>query len=438
MITKIELENYTSHKDTCLEPSRINLCLGPNASGKTNLFRALLSMRFQFPNTGAPVEESFNINTREKIQQVIHRDSKSSGRIMSITIKGDIQGQFFAEIDEEGPFPYEMKFTTKPMQWQHVCSVRREKDDPETDLAWNYRAEGNWDFGNSTQKTILVKISTGEAVATDLSVYSGDPRRNPPHISMDGLPNGELNLVISKTMWEHVNGFIYFSELNHLRGTETYKLKHFNEKEQRGLDWQLQNLKPEDLISKLFYNLRTWRAPLTEMLQSTFGYPDLTFDIIPLEDGRLRPVFSVAGIEFPFSLAASGMIQVLELLGRIFLLPDHATLFLDEPGAHVEIGRQYLFLKALLQACEKKDIQLFLSTHSEHMMYALTQLLRETVIPEEIVKIFYFTPHEGGLVSEVEEVPLTPDFEVSKAPHIAETIARELKNALSSTNPREG
>ena len=83
-----------------------------------------------------------------------------------------------------------------------------------------------------------------------------------------------------------------------------------------------------------------------------------------------------------------------------------------------------------IEICKKKNLQLFISTHSEHMIFAISKIIKQKIIPVDDIKVFYFSAKDNGLKSEVHPIPFTEEFEISEVPNIYDTIVKEFKDTM--------
>lgn len=100
MITKITLNNFKSHINTQITPARINIFLGPNMSGKTNIFRALLYLKkFVIPQYTAKIGYLFSYTPLNNFKEFLHFDGKGNfSESSEISIEGVFPGQLFQQI----------------------------------------------------------------------------------------------------------------------------------------------------------------------------------------------------------------------------------------------------------------------------------------------------------------------------------------------------
>jgi hypothetical protein len=77
-----------------------------------------------------------------------------------------------------------------------------------------------------------------------------------------------------------------------------------------------------------------------------------------------------AGI-VPIELAGTGILQAVQILGYVHYFRPSAII-LDEPDSHLHPNNQRLLCKLLQGVAEERDTQVFLTTHSRHVVDALS------------------------------------------------------------------
>ena len=73
----------------------------------------------------------------------------------------------------------------------------------------------------------------------------------------------------------------------------------------------------------------------------------------------------------PIELAGTGILQAVQILGYVHYFRP-STIILDEPDSHLHPNNQRLLCKLLQGVAEERDTQVFLTTHSRHVVDALS------------------------------------------------------------------
>lgn len=95
-------------------------------------------------------------------------------------------------------------------------------------------------------------------------------------------------------------------------------------------------------------------------------------------DTSIKVVVSTAkgGIPtVPLELAATGVLQILQIFAYVTLFSPR-ILLLDEPDAHIHPDRQVTLALALKRLTQNTDTKIILTTHSKHLIAALSDVAR--------------------------------------------------------------
>jgi predicted ATPase len=87
----------------------------------------------------------------------------------------------------------------------------------------------------------------------------------------------------------------------------------------------------------------------------------------------------------PFSLA-----QLLYVVPLVLAARPSSTILIEEPEIHLHPRAQAKLVERLAKISEEYNLQLILTTHSEHVLFRLLTLVREGTLKPEELKIYYF------------------------------------------------
>lgn len=106
-------------------------------------------------------------------------------------------------------------------------------------------------------------------------------------------------------------------------------------------------------------------------LRQLFGDIDIVVSYNEDTDEHIT-VFADAGTgRVPIELAGTGVLQAVQILGYVHYFHPSAII-LDEPDSHLHPNNQRLLCKLLQGVAEERDTQVFLTTHSRHVVDALS------------------------------------------------------------------
>ena len=102
-----------------------------------------------------------------------------------------------------------------------------------------------------------------------------------------------------------------------------------------------------------------------------------------------------------------GVSQVLPVLTMLLSAPEGSIILLEQPELHLHPNAQAALADLLLDVAEKRNLQLIVESHSEHIVRRLQRRIAESehayAKPEKI-RMYYCEPGENG--STVNEVKL--------------------------------
>jgi hypothetical protein len=126
-----------------------------------------------------------------------------------------------------------------------------------------------------------------------------------------------------------------------------------------------------------------WNKLLSEILDY-----DSKVDISWMEGNRLR--LSNVATESNVALEAFSLAQLLYVMPLALAVRPRSTILIEEPEIHLHPRAQAKLIESLVKVAKERDLQLILTTHSEHVLFRLLTLVREGILPSEELKIYYF------------------------------------------------
>lgn len=89
-----------------------------------------------------------------------------------------------------------------------------------------------------------------------------------------------------------------------------------------------------------------------------------------------------------------GVSQVLPVVTLLYYVPEGATLILEQPEIHLHPLAQAHLADVIINAVERRNIQVILESHSEHLLLRLQRRVAENQITADKIKL-YFCEVEG-------------------------------------------
>lgn len=106
-------------------------------------------------------------------------------------------------------------------------------------------------------------------------------------------------------------------------------------------------------------------------LKQLFGDIDIAVSYKDETDEHIMVFVDTGSGRVPIELAGTGVLQAVQILGYVHYFHPSAII-LDEPDSHLHPNNQRLLCKLLQGVAEERDTQVFLTTHSRHVVDALS------------------------------------------------------------------
>lgn len=92
---------------------------------------------------------------------------------------------------------------------------------------------------------------------------------------------------------------------------------------------------------------------------------------MPLPDGTRYEIVATneVGVDVNIADVGSGFIALFPLIVPLAFYPEGSSIFIEHPEMHLHPRLQYELSKFLLEISEKRRYQIFLETHSEHILF---------------------------------------------------------------------
>ena len=91
------------------------------------------------------------------------------------------------------------------------------------------------------------------------------------------------------------------------------------------------------------------------------------------------------------------MQHLVHLLTQLATTPEQACIGIEEPESHLHPKAQADLARLLSREAEARDVQLIITTHSEHLLTTwLTEVAKGTLSGDDLA-LYYFEPHGAGV-----------------------------------------
>jgi energy-coupling factor transporter ATP-binding protein EcfA2 len=396
MLKTIRLKNFKLHEDTSIEAAPITVFIGPNNSGKSSIFQALLLLR-----QAAARNDQFLCRPPGGIQP-----PPSEHYLYSPNLLVDV-----------GAFDEVVRRGRNEIDFQVSGGVRPPRtigDLNEASLSFETRIKENWLVSNSGS----IRCPGGQ---TEWEFVGGKPTKGSP-----GLKWGEVIYRLEAVGTFNLTRLAGFSTTNPVLSQETMRM--YNEFSQwigaipskllqslhpvyalRGFEewgYPITDYSPSSLelltlhdralaLPNALASDRRLKERLSERLEEIL-HISIDFEVIPGK--RLKIWAKPTGnsrAETLFANEGTGANQIPFIFVPVLLTPPDETILLSEPEAHLHPKGQCELTSMLLSVAKKENIQFFFETHSEHVLHTILNSVARGEWSPADVALYYFQNKNG-------------------------------------------
>lgn len=414
MLKKLHLENFKSWENLDLELSNLNFLFGTNSSGKTSILSSLLLLK----QTAAGTFDRF-INL--------------GGHDSDYVDFGDYKNLVFGH-DEKRGVGIRLEWTPRVLQYVAETKIDNLPNIIEFDgIAYTIR------WQQHTDRTVI------ERLGYDL-LQPTEPRRflyaewkeifqgydsysiSPNQLSVARLPEEpipaaillELEDCYTIPIRDYPESFVFsysFEELMkqivYLGPLRSYPARTYLWK---GTVPQLVSPKGEGAIELLlasarnvFFGRRNSQETSKDLLKevSRWLVDEMqlakTFEVKQLDNEKR--FYELLVDDNPLIDVGFGVSQILPVIVLLFSVPEESIVLIEQPEIHLHPGAQAALADLFLYAAEKRNLQLIIESHSEHLLRRLQRRIaereHELANPEHIKMYFCDTGQNGSTIETV-------------------------------------
>ena len=145
-----------------------------------------------------------------------------------------------------------------------------------------------------------------------------------------------------------------------------------------------------------------------------------TFNVKPIDqNNRLyEATVTIGGVESSLADVGFGVSQVLPVITILLMAPLGSIVLLEQPELHLHPNAQSALADLLIHVADKRNLQLIIESHSEHIVRRLQRRIAEgestSAKPENIKMYFCQSDPAGSIAAEVEidrfgQIPIWPE-----------------------------
>lgn len=377
MIKEIRLKHFKSFEDSgVLRLSLINLFAGKNGRGKSSVMQSLLLLAQSFDKDrgirSLDLNGSFvNLGSFDDLNR---RDGKAPSFSISFKTDDEIDNDITCEFIRDTTDSRKAKIkeltvdNVSKMETVAATSVISSEDGSPILLE-----NGGLLLGESNEKQIG---ATSDIVGFNQFL-------NVTFISADR--KGGVDYIKQDTAWSKEKGV-------GIHGEYVMNMLEFASEEQR------------EEVNNLFRLILDGGAVVTKLNE---------------EREEIYMYIDPAGSENGFkpSNVGFGYSYILSILISIVMSDKGSKLFIENPEAHLHPSAQAKLVEVIVELARKKNIQLFIESHSDHVLHGLQLAVMGDKMRQSDFSVFFFSFKEGeSNLSDVKQLEISPRGHIRRPP----------------------
>ncbi len=415
MINTLNLRNFKLHKDTTIDFRKINVFIGPNNSGKSSVFHAvqllkkeifLKKEKLHVVDSERSAKDKF-IDVEDGLDALIYQGEKS----FEIKISGTIFLKDFLSrsgLETAKKFVSNDKveiFSTYILQDKKLSLLSHKIHFSNSNKLFEEKKfKEVIEWTNDIRKTVEGKKIEHKLKANDIFIEAKDifaekeimelnARRK--HITenwqlydrlLEGISSDPMEEFITVLLFSPERliksaGFVY-----PIRGLETLTYKTMDKKTtELNFDNVNIGLRAQSVANFFIYN-RLCEDEIYEKIKEVI---DVRFFA---ELGKTKDEVKLMSKEknIPFLFEGLGAHQMLFTYLPIFLAKQNDTICIEEPENHLHPKAQYQLSKLFANIAKQQEKQLVITTHSEHIVFGLLNMVAKKELKNDELVIYYF------------------------------------------------
>ena len=404
MLKSVTLKNFKLHTSTKIEAAPLTVLIGPNNSGKTSIFQALLLLRQgvlrnvgvllnPVPRQPTNQDQPFLYDSSQQVDPGAFEDIVHSG-------EREIGFEVVGSLDDPDPqygggreAHIALGFRDNQASYHKGTVSFDVKLEPgERKLSWSW-ARGpvtgtpQSSLGLLGKNFVFTAADYPQILQSQGFTFIGGPSNDPGQLAeLSSLQNRIAQTPNSLLRSVH--------PVYPLRGLEEsgYPVTTGSED---SIDRTMLSDRTLALLSVLAYRndvldqVSDWLENLVQVRVRTKLVPPRRVTIIcePV-DGKTRR----SGL---FSNEGTGASQLPFILLPIALCPSGETMMISEPEAHLHPRAQSELASLFIRISSSERKQLLIETHSEHILNALLHAVAKGDVKRKDLSMYYFEPKEG-------------------------------------------
>lgn len=434
MLEELEVKNFKSLIDVDLKFGKLNLFIGPNNAGKSSILQLLVLLK-QFQHGGDPYQGPYfhfknyqeTVSCRDESARIGVRIEKrlSDREVENLFIKAPkkLRRISFISIGDYQPssIAYTLRIGSAGLEAQTI------------DLGTKELYDASIDYNTEHNNLKLDWLNLKDTFR--LSGFNRQPNLfGPSWMGLGGKKEYDLTNFLVEMGKIMSKWLLNVQFLPVTRGIVEWKY---------GIDSVMpESFNPKDRGHStanilLYLNREDHRHLLEKITKWTkvFGLEGIYAHVVEgpscaldAKDPELGVLVNVAGAGF-------GVGQILPVIVESFRAPENSAILIEEPEIHLHPASQ-VKLVDLFREIIQEGKQLFVTTHSEHLLLRLQTRVAEEKISPEDVRIYYVSKDQNG--THAQPVTIGKDGSIAGGlPGFSDINEQELHFWLNAIKKRE-
>ena len=409
MLTRLRLENFKSWEDTgeiALKP--ITGFFGPNSSGKTSLFQALLLLKQtdESPDRGIGLhfgDEKTLVDLGD-FESVVHKHEAK--RTLKFSLGWNVRHEF------EIPDPNANSMVAKGDEIGFRAEIRQRNIRSEKSLVkslvlekMSYKLADGREFGlrrrpNRKQYVLIPDGTTFEFRSPSRPPFKFN--RFPFWTAMDSQ-HEDLFFELQYAMKILLEDMFYLGPLR----ANPHRIYHWSGAQPSDMGPAGESVVDAMLFSRqkgdrILVAADSESVSIDEYVAAWLKRLGLVHDFRVEALARGRRLFEVKvrksanSAEVLLADVGFGVSQILPVLVLCFYAPEESTVILDHPDIHLHPSAQAGLADVFIDAWKKHHTQIMFESHSEHLLRRLQRRIAEEKIGQNDVSLFFCSTNSSG------------------------------------------
>ncbi len=372
MLQQLTLENFKGLKSTNVDFGRFTVLIGPNGTGKSSIWQALMLLRQSMGardlQTNGPLINLGNFD------DVLTKEV--SKRNIGIGLSVDVGANVSFGITSGASYSYSAYFNPQLINFDAAIVSEGKRL---LSARWGGRTHSIHPKGVTErvgEAQLLLQLGLGDTIARPINVVGHSwPGEFDNLGETFNKQTQEFLLAIAGLLGKtyYVPAIRGLDKPEYVLGTDSKTDFAAGENAEVATTFAYAGKNVAKLVS-------TWTKSITGS--------DIEAPVVPGRRVTIRSDAAAGGI--PVIGDGFGTNQLVQLLLTLAIIPNQSVLAIEEPEIHLHPKAQKNLCAILIDTGKAYDKQLILSTHSEHVLFKFVEAVRNKTLKRDELAIYYF------------------------------------------------